>query len=127
MMQMESQTLLLTTDYLWSFVIWVLAFELYLSFASLRQFASPRLAEINGNPTKRIVRILTTKSAAGSHPTYEKDLLNSRKNSHFCKTNHPGFPHGLPPYDPNNNIVCIYAQNDTIECFPFLLFASHKV
>jgi hypothetical protein len=39
MMQMESQTLLLTTDYLWSFVIWVLAFELYLSFASLRQFA----------------------------------------------------------------------------------------
>jgi hypothetical protein len=92
-----------------------------------RQSASHRLAEINGNPTKRIVRILTTKSAAGSHPTYEKDLLISRKNSDFYKTNHPGFPHGLPPYDPNNNIVCIYAQNDTIEYFPFPLFVSHKV
>jgi len=28
------------------FVIWVLAFELYLSFASMRQSASPRLAKI---------------------------------------------------------------------------------
>jgi hypothetical protein len=109
------------------FVIWALAFELYLSFASMRQSASPRLAKISGKPTKRIVRILTTKSAPGSHLTYEKELLISRKNSHFYKTNHPGFPHGLPPYDPNNNIFRIYAQNDTIECFPFLLFASHKV
>ena len=135
------------------FVIWALAFELYLSFASLRQSASPRLAKINGNPmkrivrtlttkrqsasprpakingnpTKRIVRILTTESAAGSHLTYEKELLNSGKNSHFYKTNHPGFPRALPSHDPNNNIFCIYAQNDTIECFPFLLFASHKV
>jgi hypothetical protein len=124
------------------FVIWALAFELYLSFASMRQSASPRLAiingnpmkrivrtlttkrqsasprlaiingnpmkrivrtlttkrqsasprlaKINGNPTKRIVRILTAKSATGSHLTYEKELLNSRKNSHFYKTNHPG-------------------------------------
>jgi len=55
-----------------------------------RQCASPRLAKINGNPTKRIVRILTTKSAAGSHPTYEKELLISIKNSHFYRTNHPG-------------------------------------
>jgi hypothetical protein len=135
------------------FVIWDLAFELYLSFASMRQSASPRLAIINGkpmkrivrilttkrqsasprlakidgNPTKRIVRILTTKSAAGSHLTYEKELLNSGKNSHFYKTNHPGLPHGLPPYDPDNNTFCIYAQNDTTECSPFLLFASHKV
>jgi hypothetical protein len=61
------------------FVIWALAFELYLSFASMRQSASPRLAIIDGNPTKRIVRILTTKSAAGSHLTYEKELLNSGK------------------------------------------------
>jgi hypothetical protein len=135
------------------FVIWALAFELYLSFAPMRQSASPRLAIINGNPTKRtgrtlttkrqsasprlakvdgnptkrIVRILTAKSAAGSHLTYEKELLNSRKNSDFYKTNHSGSPHGLPPYDPNNNIFRIYAQNDTIECFPFLLSASHKV
>jgi hypothetical protein len=109
------------------FVIWALAFELYLSFASMRQSASPRLAIINGKPMKRIVRILTAKSAAGSHLTYEKELLNSGKNSHFYKTNHPGSPHGLPPYDPDNNIFRIYAQNDTIECFPFLLFASHKV
>jgi len=42
--------------------------------------------------TKRIVRILTTESAAGGRLTYEKELLNSRKNSHFPKTNHPGFP-----------------------------------
>jgi hypothetical protein len=78
---------------------WALAFYLYLSFASMRQSASPRLAKINGKPTKRIVRILTTKSPAGSRLTYEKELLNSRKNSHFYKTNHPGFPHGLPPYE----------------------------
>jgi hypothetical protein len=41
--------------------------------------------------TKRIVRILTTESAAGSRLTYEKELLDSRKNSHFYKTNHSGF------------------------------------
>jgi len=61
-----------------------------LEIASMRQSASPRLAKINGNPTKRIVRILTTKSPAGSRLTYEKELSNSRKNSDFCKTNHPG-------------------------------------
>jgi hypothetical protein len=43
-------------------------------------------------PTKRIVRILTIESAAGGRLTYEKELLNSRKNSRFYKTNHPGFP-----------------------------------
>jgi len=65
--------------------------ENLLEIASLRQSASPhRLAKINGNPTKRIVRILTTKSAAGSRPTYEKELSNSRKNSDFYKTNDPG-------------------------------------
>jgi len=101
--------------------------ENLLEIASLRQSASPRLAKINCNPTKRIVRILTIKSPAGSHLTYEKELLNSRKNSHFYKTNHPGFPHGLPPFDPDNNIFCIYAQNDIIERFPLLLFSSHEV
>ena len=132
------------------FVIWTLAFELYLSFASMRQSASPRLAKvdgnptkrivrtlaikhqsasprlakIDGNPTKRIVRILTAKSAAGSHLTYEKELLNSGKNSHFYKTNHPGLPHGLPPYDPDNNTFCIYAQNEIMVQFPLLLFAN---
>jgi hypothetical protein len=89
-----------------------------------RQSTSSGLAEINGNPTKRIVRISTTKSAAGSHLTYEKELLKSRKNSHFYKTNHPGLPHGLPPYDPDNNTFCIYAQNEIMVQFPLLLFAN---
>ncbi|MGB5924685.1 MAG: hypothetical protein WBH01_01130 [Dehalococcoidia bacterium] len=38
--------------------------------------------------------------------------MNSRKNSRFYKTNHPAFPHALSAFDPNNNISCIYAQND---------------
>ena len=101
--------------------------ENLLEIASLRQSPSPRLAKINCNPTKRIVRILTTEYAAGSRLTYEKELSNSRKNSDFCKTNHPGFPHALPPFDPDNNIFCIYAQNDIIERFPLLLFSSHEV
>jgi hypothetical protein len=42
--------------------------------------------------TKRIVRILTTESAAGGRLTYEKELSNCKKNTHFYKTNHPGFP-----------------------------------
>jgi hypothetical protein len=42
--------------------------------------------------TKRIVCILTTESAAGGRLTYEKELLESRKNSRFYKTNHSGFP-----------------------------------
>ena len=76
----------------WS-VIWALAFELYLSFASMRQSAGPYgFAKTNGKPTKRIVRTLTTESAAGSHLRYEKELLNSRKHSDFSRTNHPGFP-----------------------------------
>jgi hypothetical protein len=89
-----------------------------------RQSASPRLAKIDGNPTKRIVRILTAKSAASSRLTYEKELLNSRKKSHFYKTNHPGSPHGLPPYDPDNNIFRIYARNEIMVQFPLLLFAN---
>jgi hypothetical protein len=43
-------------------------------------------------PTKRIERTLTIETAAGSRLTYEKELLDSRKNSRFYKTNHPGFP-----------------------------------
>jgi len=35
--------------------------------------------------TKRIVRILTTESAAGSRLTYEKELLNSKKIVIFTK------------------------------------------
>ena len=61
-----------------------------LEVASLRQSASPRLANTKGKPTKRIVRTLTTESSGGNRLTYEKEMLNSRKNSHFCKTNHPG-------------------------------------
>jgi hypothetical protein len=75
------------------FVIWALAFELYLSFASRRQSASPRGSqETNGKPTKRIVCILRAKCAGDSRLTYEKELLNSRKNKRFSKTNHPGLP-----------------------------------
>src|SRR4030065_467318 len=55
------------------------------------------LTNIESKPTKRIVRTLTTEPSGGNRLTYEKELLNSRKNSHFCKTNHPGFPHALPP------------------------------
>jgi hypothetical protein len=62
--------------------------------------------------TKRIVRTLTTESAGGNRLTYEKELLDSRKNSRFYKTNHPSFLHTLPPFDPNNNIFSIYARND---------------
>jgi hypothetical protein len=36
------------------------------------------------------VRTLTTESSGGSRLTYEKGLLNPRKNSNFYKTNHPG-------------------------------------
>jgi len=36
-------------------------------------------------PTKRIVRILITESAAGGRLTYEKELLNSKKIVIFTK------------------------------------------
>jgi len=42
--------------------------------------------------TKRIVCTLTIETARNTRLTYEKELLNSRKNSHFYKTNNPGFP-----------------------------------
>src|SRR4030042_1259050 len=71
---------------------------------SLRQ--PPGLTNIKGRPTKRIVRTLTTESSGGNRLTYEKELLNSRKNIHFCKTNHPGFPHALPPCDKKGRGSC---------------------
>jgi hypothetical protein len=50
--------------------------------------------------TKRIERTLTIEIARNTRLTYEKELLNSRKNSYFYKTNHPGFPaavvHAIP-------------------------------
>jgi hypothetical protein len=80
------------------FVIWALAFELYLSFASMRQSAGPHgLAKTNGKPTKRIVCTLTSESAADGRLTYEKELLNFRKDSHFYKTNHFWLPRVSPP------------------------------
>jgi len=97
------------------FVIWVLAFELLsvtCLHASVRQ--PSRLAKIKGKPTKRIMCILRVKCVGGNRLTYEKELLNSRKNGSFYKTNHSSFPPSLPPYDrhPNDNISCIYARND---------------
>ena len=50
----------------------------------------PRLANRKGKATKRIVCILRVKCAGGNRSTYEKELLNFRKNSSFYKTNHPG-------------------------------------
>jgi hypothetical protein len=80
------------------FVIWALAFELYLSFASLRHFAGLHGSqETNGKPTKRIVCTLTSESAADGRLTYEKELLNFRKDSHFYKTNHFWLPRVSPP------------------------------
>src|SRR4030042_5349689 len=51
--------------------------------------------------------------------THEKELLNFRKNSHFCKTNHPGFaasvrhPSPLAKTDgiPAKRIVCSLGLN----------------
>jgi hypothetical protein len=42
-------------------------------------------------PTKRIVRALTTESAAGGGPTYENGLLGFRKIISFYQTNHASF------------------------------------
>ena len=86
--------------------------------ASVRQ--SSRLANIKGEPTKRIVRTLTTESSGGSRLTHEKGLLNSRKNSHFCKTNHLGKGNngGLGGLMEDlisiqiTTFFCIYPQND---------------
>ena len=46
---------------------------------------------------KRIVCTLTIESDASNRLTYEKELLNSRENSHLHKTNHPDFLHALLP------------------------------
>jgi len=69
------------------------AFELYLPLASPHHSGGlPAHNHKRRMLTKRIARILTAESAAGGRLTYEKELLVSRKNSHFYKTNHPGFP-----------------------------------
>jgi hypothetical protein len=86
-----------TMDFvIWTrFVIWALAFELCLSFASLRYSAGLCTAHKHKGQTltKRILRTLTIESAAGGRHTYEEELLNSEKNSRFYKTNtnHSGF------------------------------------
>jgi len=63
--------------------------ELYLSFGfwhlEFRKHEGQML-------TKRIERTLTIETARNTRLTYEKELLNSKKNSHFYKTNHPGSP-----------------------------------
>ena len=41
------------------------------------------------------------KRAAGNRLTYEKRAAKLRKTSHSYKTNHPGFPHALPPPSPS--------------------------
>jgi len=38
------------------------------------------------------------KRAAGNRLTYEKRVARLQKTSHSYKTNHPGFPHTLPPF-----------------------------
>jgi hypothetical protein len=44
---------------------------------------------MKGKPAKRITFTLTIEYSGGNHFTYEKELLNSRKNCRFYKTNHP--------------------------------------
>jgi hypothetical protein len=44
---------------------------------------------MKGKPAKRITFTLTIEYSGGNHFTYEKELLTSRKNSRFYKTNHP--------------------------------------
>ena len=68
---------------------------------------APQPISIKGRSMKRIVRTLTIESSGGSRLTYEKSLLNSRKNSHFCKTNQPCFPHTLPHYP-----LHVFARHD---------------
>jgi hypothetical protein len=88
----------LNSFYYLDFGIWGLAFELYLSFASLHHPAGLQPHKHKGQMlTKRIVRILTTESAAGGRLTCEKELLNFRKDSHFYKTNHFWLPRVSPP------------------------------
>jgi hypothetical protein len=50
------------------------------------------------------------KSVGENRLTYEEQPLNSRKNTDFYKTNHPGFPRGLPPHDPNNTFFAYMAM-----------------
>ena len=68
---------------------------------------------------------LTTESAGGNRLAYEKESSNSWKTSHSYKTNHPAFPHTPPPYDPNNNISCIYARNDKGKLLSNTQFPRH--
>jgi hypothetical protein len=57
----------------------------------------PQPPNTKGNPTKRIVRTLTTESSGGNRFTYDKELLNPRKNSNFHKTNHSWLCRVSPP------------------------------
>jgi len=61
--------------------------------ASVRQ-PSP-LAKTNGKPTKRIVLTLTT--AEVTTLGMEESCWTPGKIAILCRTNHPGFPHALPP------------------------------
>ena len=72
----------------------------------------PRLANIKGKPTKRIVCTLTTESSGGNRPTYEKELLNPRKKQPFLQNESSRLPPCSAPYEPNDNILRIYARND---------------
>jgi hypothetical protein len=64
--------------------------------ASVRQ--PPRLANIKGKPTKRIVCILRVKCAGGNGPTYGKELLNSRKKQPFLQNESSRLPPRSSPY-----------------------------
>ena len=80
--------------------------------SQLRRVGSPPLTTRKNKrqPDETNRGTLATESARGNRPAYEKESSNSWETSHSCKTNHPGFPHALPPYDPNNSIFCIYAR-----------------
>jgi hypothetical protein len=62
--------------------------------ARLLRAEDTRIAtNIRGKSTKRIVRTLTTESAGRNRLKCEKELLNSRKNSHFPKRIISASPH----------------------------------
>ena len=109
---------------------------------------APQPISIKGRSMKRIVRTLTIESSGGSRLTYEKGLLNSRKNGHFCKTNQPDFPapirqspplakaNGKPtkPIVRNLRVKCTGGNKTNQPCFPHTLphyplhvFARHEV
>jgi len=119
-------------NFVWTLAFGIRALSVIRLPVLLRPFAG--VAKTNGKPTKRIVRILATESARGTRFTYGKDLLNSAKDSHFDKTNHPGFaatvcqPSRLVKTNgrPTKRIVLPWQLNNTIRWEVTMLIKMNK-